>query len=97
MAYNPELIVRALRELLARTPRLRLSEAARRMGVDRHTLTRALAASGLHFRGLQGEATLTALHQLLSAHPPRSAKLLAQELGFSSPAAFSHYLRRHRT
>jgi hypothetical protein len=82
-------------ELLTASPRLRLDEVAARLGMERHTVTRALAASGRRFRTLQTDATLAALRRLAAQDPPRSAKLLAIELGFSSRVAFAHFLRRH--
>ena len=96
MAYDPALICRRLAEQLAQAPRLRLSQLATRMGVDRHTITRALASSGQSFRAMQAEATRKAMEKLEAADPPRSVKMLADELGFSSPVALAHYRRRHK-
>ena len=94
MSYSRELICRRVAELLAATPRLRLDEVAARLGVERHTVTRALARAGQDFRRLRDEATKAALGRLLTGDAPRSAKMLARELGFSSAAALSHYLQR---
>ncbi|HET9784442.1 MAG TPA: hypothetical protein VFP94_05705 [Terriglobales bacterium] len=96
MAYDPVLICRCLEDHLARAPRLRLSQLAAGLGVDRHTITRALASSGQSFRAMQEEATRTAMERLAAADPPRSGKMLAEELGFSSPVALAHYRRRHK-
>lgn len=94
MSYSRELICRGVAELLAATPRLRLDEVAVRLGVERHTVTRALAAAGRDFRRLRDEATMAALRRLQAGGAPRSAKVLARELGFSSAAALGHYLQR---
>lgn len=95
MAYDSGLIVRRIDEFLERSPRLRLAEAARRLGMDRHTIARALAASGRQYRTMQRDAILAAVRRWAEQNPPRSAKLLAHEIGFSSRVALSHYLRRH--
>lgn len=95
MAYDALLIRPRVCDLLASQPRARLAEIARALGMDRHTVEGALARCGTSFRALQHEATLRAIVRLLDADQPHSQKTAAAALGFSSPGALSHFLRRH--
>lgn len=95
MTYNAGQLCRSAAEVLAVRPRATASRVATELGVDRHTLRRALRSSGASYRDLQRQATLAALSRLAASDPPRSAKQIAAEVGFPSGVALSHYLRRN--
>ncbi len=95
MAYNLRVIREQTAVLLESSPRLSLGAVARRLGVDRHTVERALKAEGMQFRDLQRELTLRAAARLRADGLPRSLKLAADQLGFPSAGALAQFLRRH--
>ena len=95
MAYSGQVIRERTLALLQSAPRLPLAAVARRMGLDRHTVERALKAGGARFRDLQRDCTLRLATRLLSGDPPMSLKLVAYKLGFPSPGALTQFLRRN--
>lgn len=95
MAYDAALIRQRAEEILSAAPRMRIADLARRLDIERHTLQRALRGGGQTYRELQQRMTLAAVHRLRAADSPRTAKSVAYELGFSSPVALAHFLRRH--
>lgn len=95
MAYCIKLIYQETVAVLSVAPRAAADEVAGKLGVDRHTLHRAVRACGTSFRELQRAATLRALERIAESGPPRSAKLIAFEIGFPSAAALAHYRVRN--
>ncbi|TXS33010.1 AraC family transcriptional regulator [Streptomyces sp. ms191] len=91
---TPEDRVRALIEASLPTGRCSIEHVARSLHVDRRTLHRRLAASGLSFSALL-DATRVRLATRLVAHRARSLSEVAGLLGFSSPSAFSRWFREH--
>lgn len=95
MAYDPRNLNRHTEAILERAPRIGMAEVVRQLGVDRHTLQRALRKAGVRYKDLQRTATLAAACRLLAGGEPRSIKMAAQILGFPSAEAMSHYLARN--
>jgi len=95
MAYSGQVIRERTLAILQAAPRLPLAAVARRMGLDRHTVERALKAGGVSFRDLQRDCTLRLATRLLSGDPPMSLQLVAYQLGFPSPGALTQFLRRN--
>ncbi len=95
VAYEPHGLSVKVATLLLSSPRMRLSEIAERLRVERHTLDRALRkAMGKTFRGLRLQIVAKEAKALLAAHPPRAVKEVAFLLGYKSPQAFSHFVKR---
>lgn len=77
------------------TPRTSLSAIAQRLGVERHSLERAVRrVTGKNFRQLQAEAVLRKAVDLLALEPSRSVKEISFLLGYKSSRAFSRFVRR---
>jgi len=80
---------------LSTLPRKPLGDVARELGVDRHTVERAvISRTGKTFRQLQHEAVVARAVRLLNCEPARSVKEVALLLGYTSASAFSRALRR---
>ncbi|MFE5290292.1 AraC family transcriptional regulator [Nocardia sp. NPDC056611] len=86
--------VRELIELLLPTGRCSIDNVARSLGVDRRTIHRRLAAEGETFTSLL-DSTRAELARHLVANPRRSLTETAGLLGYSAPANFSRWFRRH--
>ena len=70
-----------------------VERVAQRMGMDRRTLHRRLAAEGLTFSGLLNTARREVSEALLT-RSGRSFQYVAELAGFSSLSAFAHWFRR---
>lgn len=70
-----------------------VEQVARRLGMDRRTLHRRLAAEGLTFSGILDETRRDMAVSLL-ASSDRPLQGVADLLGFSSLSAFAHWFRR---
>jgi len=94
MAYDRRLLFKRVEESLSSRPRTSISEIARQVKVDRHTIERAVRqVTGGSFRQLQQQALLGAALRLLAAEPGRSVKEISFLLGYGSPRAFSRFMR----
>lgn len=91
-AWVPE-VVRALREILAERPGLRLAPAARAVGASRRTLQRALRREGTSFRAEVDGARIRAAQALL-ASSDQKITTVALEVGCTTPQHFSSLFRR---
>ena len=95
MGYDSRLVFARVTASLQAAPRIRLSELARQLKIERHTIERAvLRESGRRFRELQGEVTCSTALELLAADFPRSVKEISFALGYASPAAMSRFVKR---
>ena len=94
MAYDLRLLVERVEACLSAAPRKPLCGVARELGVDRHTVERAVKQSkGKTFRQLQLELLVANALKLLTSEPPRSVKEVSFLLGYRSPSDFSRALR----
>lgn len=71
-----------------------VEEVARRLGMDRRTLHRRLAAEGATFTEIL-DTTRRGLVTTLLTSSDRPLQTVADLLGFSSLSAFAHWFRRH--
>ncbi|RPJ59904.1 MAG: AraC family transcriptional regulator [Acidobacteria bacterium] len=95
MAYNKAEMVRAVELLLTISPRSPLDDVARKLRVERHTISRSLRElKRTTFRGLQTQAVLTEA-MILLRKPNLSVKEIASVLGYDSPRAFSSMFKKH--
>jgi AraC-like DNA-binding protein len=85
--------VRELIEALLPTGHCSTVQVARSLGLDRRTVQRRLAGSGVTFSSLLN-AVRAELAERLVPNPRRSLTEIAEELGFSEPSAFSRWFRR---
>ncbi len=92
--YEASQLLAALEDVLGSRPRVALGDAARILGVDRHTLERACARDGKTFRDYRRDAILAAATNLLLITPPLSVKEVAFRLGFESLGAFTNFVTR---
>lgn len=86
--------VRELIELLLPTGRCSADQVALSLGIDRRTVHRHLTESGYTFSSLLDETRLDLAGRLVQ-NPTHSFTEIAEILGFSSPASFSRWFRRH--
>ena len=84
MAYDRAQLVAEIKRELTNRPAEQLSEIARRLSVDRHTLARALKDVGLTFRVVRAVAIRRALACARSGPRPMIQKELGAALGFRS-------------
>jgi IS30 family transposase len=95
VAYDHFDVTKRVMILLNRTPAVTQSEASRVLGIDRHTINRALRrTSGRGFRALQDDAIATRLSQLRDSARPLSQKEIAALIGCSSVRAYRGHRRR---
>jgi AraC-like DNA-binding protein len=94
MAYNHGKIVGRLRRLLTENVRLRLLEASRELGVERHTVEKALKeVTGRSFREYRQQILLEEALRLLAQEASLSTKQIAVHLGYGSGTAFARFVR----
>ncbi len=96
MAYDPRLLLEEVEDALSSCPRIPISDIARQLKVERHTIERAVRkGTGRTFRQLQLEMLLAEAFRLLAAEPLRSVKEVSFLLGYGSPRAFSRFMKHH--
>ena len=94
MTYNQRKLLKELDDLVANTPGIRLSEIARTLGVDRHTIENAMrAARHTSFREYRRRELLQMARVMLD-RPGISIKDVGIRLGYSSPASFSRFVQQ---
>jgi two-component system response regulator YesN len=94
MAYNLAEIAKRVRRLIDSKPRITLQEVAQSVGVERHTVEKAIRLEfARSFRAVQQRSTLRKARALLLQSPMLSVKEVAFALGYRSPQAFSRFCR----
>ncbi|MBN1569547.1 MAG: helix-turn-helix transcriptional regulator [Acidobacteria bacterium] len=94
MTYNRHKLLIELDALIAETPRIRLTEVARSLGVDRHTIENAMRSRRkTTFREYRRERLLQAARKMMD-EPHLSIKEIGIKLGYSSAASFSRFVRQ---
>jgi methylphosphotriester-DNA--protein-cysteine methyltransferase len=92
MAYNQRVLLKEVDRLVAATPRIRLSEIARALGVDRHSIENAIRSHRrLSFREYRRREILGMVREMLN-QPDMSIKQVGIRLGFLSSASFSRFV-----
>lgn len=94
MTYNQRKLLKELDVLVSNTPRIRLSEIARTLGVDRHTIENAMRSSrNTSFREYKRRELLQMALAMLN-QPDVSVKEIGIKLGYSSAASFSRFVQQ---
>jgi transcriptional regulator GlxA family with amidase domain len=94
MTYNQRKLLKELDMLVSNTPRIRLSEIARTLGVDRHTIENAMRSSrNTSFREYKRRELLQMALAMLN-QPDVSVKEIGIKLGYSSAASFSRFVQQ---
>jgi len=94
VTYNHSELLNQLDALVAETPRMRLSEIARTLGVDRHTIENAMrSCRKVTFREYRRSHLLQAARKMLD-QPHISVKEIGIMLGYSSAASFSRFVQQ---
>ena len=89
MAYNRQKLLEELDDLITDNPRMRLSEIARTLGVDRHTIENAMRSRrSMTFREYRQSKLLQLARKMLD-QPRMSVKEVGLKLGYPSAASFS--------
>jgi len=94
VTYNRNGLLAQLDALIAETPRMRLSDIARTLGVDRHTIENAMRSRRkMTFREYRRRHLLQAAQEML-AQPHLSVKEIGIMLGYNSAASFSRFVQQ---
>ena len=94
MAYDLEGVFIRVKNALIEAPRTSLCEVSYRLGVERHTIEKAVRAhTGRAFRNLRNDIALDAAVAQLCSQPNRSIKEISYDCGYESPRAFSRFIR----
>jgi AraC family transcriptional activator of pobA len=94
MSYNHNALLDQLDALVAETPRMRLSQIARALEVDRHTIENAMISRRkMTFREYRRRYLLQAAKKMLN-QPHLSVKEIGIMLGYSSAASFSRFVQQ---
>ncbi|HTY63352.1 MAG TPA: helix-turn-helix domain-containing protein [Acidobacteriota bacterium] len=94
MTYNRDGLLSQVDALVNETPRMRLSEIASALGVDRHTLENAmLSRRKVTFREYRRNHMLLAARKMLD-QPHLSVKEIGIMLGYSSASSFSRFVQQ---
>jgi methylphosphotriester-DNA--protein-cysteine methyltransferase len=94
MTYNRRQLLKELDVLVANTPRIRLSEIARTLGVDRHTIENAMRSTrSISFREYKRRELLQMAQTMLD-QPEVSVREVGIRLGYSSAASFSRFVSK---
>jgi AraC family transcriptional activator of pobA len=88
------MLLKEVDDLIATTPRIRLSEIARSLGVDRHTIENAMRSSRrTSFRDYRRKELLQ-MAQVMLNRPDVSVKEIGIKLGYASAASFSRFVQQ---
>ena len=95
MAYDHQQIVFLLRQLLAENRQIRLQEAAQQLGIERHTIEKALKEiTGSSFREFRQRVIVNEALRMLESNDCLSTKEIAVYLGYGSGTTFARFLRK---
>jgi AraC family transcriptional regulator, transcriptional activator of pobA len=94
MTYNQRKLLKELDVLVSGSPRIRLSEIARTLGVDRHTIENAMRSTRhTSFREYKRGQLLQIARAMLNL-PDVSVKEIGIKLGYASAASFSRFVQQ---
>jgi transcriptional regulator GlxA family with amidase domain len=94
MTYNRRMLLKQVDDLVTSTPRIRLSEIARTLGVDRHTIENAMRSNRqTSFREYR-RRELMQMAQAMLNQPDVSVKEIGIRLGYASAASFSRFVQQ---
>ncbi|MBZ5534053.1 MAG: helix-turn-helix domain-containing protein [Acidobacteriia bacterium] len=94
MSYDLNGLFNRIQLNLRSTPYLSLNELSTRIGVERHTIEKAVKqATSRTFRELRSEMLLEYARGLLDNNPHQSIKEVAFQLGYRSQRSFSRFIK----
>ncbi len=94
MTYNRRTLLKEVDDLVSSTPRIRLAEIARALGVDRHTIENAMRSNRqISFREYRRKELLQMAREMLN-RPDVSVKEIGIRLGYASAASFSRFVQQ---
>ena len=98
MAYEHKEIAEAVVRILLEAPRTTLGALSKRLGIERHTIRRALVSYfGITFRELQQKCLLVRAAAIRGeGGRQHSAKEVSFALGFKSATSLARLMRRTR-
>lgn len=95
MRHDLACIFVQVKSSLMQRPRISLQRLSRQLGVERHTLEKAVRnMKGSSFREFQREVILIHITEALRADPGMPFKELAATLGYSSVQAFTRFVSK---
>lgn len=95
MSYDLFAVAEAIHNQLTLRPSISLKSLALALGIDRHTINRALVARYKQpFRQLQAAALIERLTAMLRDQPTRSIKEISAEIGFQQARSLSRRVTR---
>lgn len=95
MAYRLSSVAALVHEHLERQPSTTVRTLARRLGIERHTIQRALRARfRVSFRDLQRTILEREVRKRLTESPLSSIKEIAIGLGYQHPRSLTRWARR---
>ncbi len=96
MAYDLHRLFDEVDSLLGKNPHTTLSEIARQLAVDRHTIEKVVRlGSRKSFRDLRREYLYARACSLLSERPERPLKQVAASLGYTTVQALYRFILRN--
>ena len=97
MSYDHCHIADAVHKCLLENPRATLNAVAVSLGIERHTIRRALVRNlGVTFRDVQRQCILRRASEFHQEGRPYSSKEMSFALGYRSAATLSRLIRRVR-
>ncbi|MBN1568607.1 MAG: helix-turn-helix domain-containing protein [Acidobacteria bacterium] len=94
MAYNRRMLLKEVDDLISKNPRIRLSEIASSLKVNRHTIENAMRSSRkLSFRDYRRRELMQMVRSMLS-WPHASIKEVGIKLGYGSAASFCRFVQQ---
>lgn len=94
MVYDPNRIFLQVVRHLEMTPSISLKQLSINLGIERHTIEKAVKSStGSTFREFRGKILLKLAYGLLTDQSNRTIKEVAFSLGYRSQGSFSRFIR----
>jgi AraC-like DNA-binding protein len=94
VAYDLHGLFCCINAQLRSTPNLQLQQLSHRLGVERHTVEKAIKIfSGKTFRDFRTDLLLAKATRLLEENPAQSIKEIAYTLGYNSQRSFCRFVK----
>lgn len=94
MAYDLNGLYTRIQRSLSSTPYMSLHALSARLGVERHTIEKAVKqATSKTFREMRNDLLLKHARNLLDSNPNQSIKEVAFKLGYRSQRSFSRFIK----
>jgi AraC-like DNA-binding protein len=95
MSYQSAELAKLVHAELRRRPTAKLGELAQKIGVDRHTLARAVRAThGVSFREFRTTILSVMIQAQVCTRPSASIKEISATFGYGHSQSFSRMVRR---